>query len=180
MVAQVVRKRVAVRNASVVGLHHPDVVGVVKEKVLAVMVVGLMLLMLLVMSLMLGRGRAAAARVGQAVHVGDPRVLAGVVMEAVDGGRGGEVAFLVQKATGAAEAGHHRQDQDGRRRAHNHSNQNCQAKMKFQCECDSTKPRMSWMSLNSLLNFRLDDLILFGAAVFVIFVAAAKDILTLV
>ena len=93
---------------------------------------------------------------------------------------GGGVPLLVERAAGAAEAGDHGEDEDGAGGAHD--------------DPDPHRQTEKWMVLirrplmmgkitqicHSLLDLRLDDLVLLGAAVLVVLGAATEYVLALV
>ena len=90
---------------------------------------------------------------------------------------GGGVPLLVERAAGAAEAGDHGEDEDGAGGAHD--------------DPDPHRQTETWMVLihrppmlgkiteicHSLLDLRLDDLVLLGAAVLVVLGAATEYVL---
>lgn len=92
------------------------------------------------------------------------------------------VSFLVQEAARAAEAGDEREDEDGRRRAHDHANHHGETDAGNEDDHERRwhKQVEEGQHKDLLLNLCLDDLVLLGAAVLVVVVAAAEDVLALV
>ena len=100
---------------------------------------------------------------------------------------GGGVPLLVERAAGAAEAGDHGEDEDGAGGAHDDPDPHRQTEMWMVlikcCNRSVHKPRMQGKNTHichSLLDLRLDDLVLLGAAVLVVLGAATEYVLALV
>ena len=97
---------------------------------------------------------------------------------------GGGVPLLVERAAGAAEAGDHGEDEDGAGGAHDDPDPHRQTEtwmVLIKC-CNRSIHRPPMLGkiteiCHSLLDLRLDDLVLLGAAVLVVLGAATEYVL---
>ena len=90
---------------------------------------------------------------------------------------GGGVSLLVERAAGAAEAGDHGEDEDGAGGAHDDPDPHRQTEKWMVLIHRPRKQGKITEICHSLLDLRLDDLVLLGAAVLVVLGAATEYVL---